>query len=64
MEGVIIISAKDTVEDRIKGLKLGADDYLAKPFHLTELGARVEALISRKYFHSSNKITFNELVID
>lgn len=64
MEGVIIISAKDTVEDRIKGLKLGADDYLAKPFPLTELGARVEALISRKYFHSSNKITFNELVID
>jgi DNA-binding response OmpR family regulator len=64
MEGVIIISAKDSLEDRIKGLKLGADDYLAKPFHLPELGARVEALIRRKNFQGSNKIVFKELVID
>lgn len=64
MEGVIIISAKDSLEDRINGLKLGADDYLAKPFHLPELGARVEALIRRKNFKGSNKIVFKELVID
>ena len=39
-EGVIIVSAKDSLEDKIKGLNLGADDYLAKPFHLTDLHAR------------------------
>ncbi len=64
MDGVIIISAKDSLDDRIKGLKLGADDYLPKPFHLPELGARVEALIRRKNFQGSNKIIFNELTID
>lgn len=64
MDGVIIISAKDSLDDRINGLKLGADDYLAKPFHLSELGARVEALIRRKNFQGSNKIVFNELTID
>ncbi len=64
MEGVIIISAKDSLDDRIRGLKLGADDYLPKPFHLSELSARIEALIRRKKFQGSNKIIFNELVID
>jgi DNA-binding response OmpR family regulator len=64
MDGVIIISAKDALDDRVKGLKLGADDYLAKPFHLPELGARVEALIRRKNFQGVNKIVFNELAVD
>ena len=64
MDGVIIISAKDSLDDRIHGLKLGADDYLAKPFHLPELSARVEALIRRKNFQGSNKIIFQELTID
>lgn len=64
MDGVIIISAKDSLDDRIKGLKLGADDYLPKPFHLPELGARIEALIRRKNFQGSNVISFNELTID
>jgi len=63
-EGVIIISAKDSLDDRIKGLRLGADDYISKPFHLPELSARVEALIRRKKFQGSNKIVFNELIID
>lgn len=48
-DGVIIISARDSVDDKIAGLDLGADDYLAKPFHLSELNARVKALIRRKY---------------
>ena len=43
-EGVIIISAKDSIDDKITGLNLGADDYLSKPFHLSELGARVAAI--------------------
>lgn len=64
IEGVIIISAKDSLDDRINGLKLGADDYLAKPFHLSELSARIEALIRRKNFQGSNKIVFNELTLD
>lgn len=64
MDGVIIISAKDSIDDRIKGLKLGADDYLSKPFHLSELGARVEAVIRRRNFQGSNKITFHELTVD
>jgi DNA-binding response OmpR family regulator len=64
IDGVIIISAKDSLDDRIKGLKLGADDYLAKPFHLPELSARIEALIRRKNFQGSNKVVFNELSID
>lgn len=47
-ESVLIISAKDTIEDKVLGLELGADDYLAKPFHLAELNARVRSLIRRK----------------
>lgn len=47
-ESVIIISAKDSVDDKVKGLNLGADDYLAKPFHLAELTARVKSVIRRK----------------
>jgi DNA-binding response OmpR family regulator len=62
--GVIIISAKDMVETRIEGLKLGADDFLVKPFHLSELLARIQALIRRKNFNGTNIIGFNELEID
>lgn len=47
-KNVIIISAKDSVEDKVKGLELGADDYLAKPFHLSELNARIRNIIRRK----------------
>jgi len=63
-EGVIIISAKNSIDDKITGLKLGADDYLAKPFHHAELAARIESIIRRKQFNSSNIITQNELSID
>lgn len=47
-ENVIIISAKDSIEDKVAGLELGADDYLAKPFHLAELNARIRSVIRRK----------------
>jgi DNA-binding response OmpR family regulator len=63
-EGIIIISAKDSIEDKIEGLKIGADDYLPKPFHLSELSARIYSLIRRKQFGSSNRIVINELQID
>lgn len=47
-ESVIILSAKDSVDDKVRGLELGADDYLAKPFHLAELHARIKSIIRRK----------------
>ena len=63
-EGVIIISAKETLETRIEGFNLGADDYLTKPFHLSELLVRIQALIRRKNFKGNNLFAFNEIVID
>ncbi|OCK49505.1 DNA-binding response regulator [Chryseobacterium sp. CBo1] len=63
-DGVIIVSAKNAVDDRVKGLQMGADDYLTKPFHLSELMARVFSIIRRKQFDNSNKIQNNELQID
>lgn len=63
-DGVIIISAKNALDDKIEGLKLGADDYLTKPFHLSELMARVYSIIRRKRFSSSNVVKQNELQID
>lgn len=63
-EGVIIVSAKDSLEDKIKGLNLGADDYLAKPFHLAELHARVRSVLRRKKLDSYNYTVCNNLKID
>jgi DNA-binding response OmpR family regulator len=63
-DGVIIISAKNSLDDRIIGLNLGADDYLAKPFFLPELSARISAVIRRKNFGGKNNITFREISID
>ncbi|HOZ98278.1 MAG TPA: response regulator transcription factor [Niabella sp.] len=63
-DGVIIISAKNAIEDKIRGLQIGADDYLAKPFHLSELAARIHSLIRRKQFDTTNIITQHELQID
>lgn len=63
-DGVIIISAKDSIQDRINGLKLGADDYLVKPFHLSELAARINAIIRRKMHNGNNVVSFNEINID
>ncbi|ASZ12611.1 response regulator transcription factor [Chitinophaga pendula] len=63
-DGVIIISAKNSLEDKIKGLQTGADDYLTKPFHLSELAARIYSLIRRKQFENVNVIEQNELKIN
>jgi DNA-binding response OmpR family regulator len=63
-DGVIIISAKETLETKIEGFNLGADDYLTKPFHLSELLVRIQSLVRRKNFNGSNMITFNEIEID
>ena len=63
-DGVIIISAKNSLDDKITGLKTGADDYLTKPFHLSELSARVAAIIRRKSFDGKNTIMFDELQIN
>jgi len=63
-DGVIIVSAKNSIEDKINGLRIGADDYLPKPFHLSELSARVAAIIRRKQFTGNNVLAFNELTID
>jgi DNA-binding response OmpR family regulator len=63
-DGVIIISARDSIDDRIQGLNLGADDYLPKPFHLSELGARIAAVIRRRRFEGNSIIALNELFID
>jgi len=63
-DGVIIISAKNSIEDKVVGLKIGADDYLAKPFHLSELSARIFSIIRRKKFDTANVIEQNELNVD
>ena len=63
-EGVIIVSAKNSLEDKVKGLDLGADDYLAKPFHMAELHARVKSVLRRKKLGGSNFSSFNNLKID
>lgn len=62
--GVIIVSAKDSLDDKIKGLELGADDYLSKPFHLAELSMRIYALIRRKEFAANNTLWSNGIEIN
>src|ERR1700758_4091839 len=61
--GIIIISAKNSLDDKITGLDLGADDYLPKPFHLSELNARIKALIRRRNFAGNKAIVVNEITI-
>jgi len=63
-DGVLIISAKNSLDDKIKGLDLGADDYLSKPFHLSELNARIAAIIRRKNFDGNSVVSFGNLCID
>jgi DNA-binding response OmpR family regulator len=61
--GIIIISAKNALDDKVHGLEIGADDYLTKPFYLPELNARIKALYRRKVYRGSKDIIFNEIQI-
>lgn len=62
--GVLIISAKNSLDDKVHGLELGADDYLTKPFHLPELNARLKAIYRRKYLEGDHLVSFNEISIN
>lgn len=63
-EGVIIVSANDSLDDRIEGLNLGADDYLPKPFHMAELRARVQAVLRRRNFEGNRNIQLGNVTIN
>lgn len=62
--GVLIVSAKNSLDDKISGLDAGADDYITKPFHLPELNARIKSLIRRRLFKGNKLLEFNEIKID
>jgi len=62
--GVLIVSAKNSLDDKLTGLDLGADDYITKPFHLAELNSRVNSLIRRKKFAGNENIVFNEISVN
>jgi DNA-binding response OmpR family regulator len=63
-DGVVIISARDSLDDKLTGLNLGADDYLVKPFHLAELKARIIAVHRRKSFNGNNLLEYEGLSIN
>ena len=62
--GILILSAKNSLDDKIKGLDLGADDYLTKPFHLAELNSRIKALVRRNVYKGEDLVSFNEIKIN
>lgn len=63
-ECVLIISARNSLDDKIKGLNLGADDYITKPFHLAELKARLMAIFRRKAFDNNSILNYDSISID
>ena len=62
--GVVIISANSSLEDKLEGLDLGADDYITKPFHLAELNSRIKAVLRRGKFGGNDTIEFQEISVD
>ncbi|MDP4224043.1 MAG: response regulator transcription factor [Bacteroidota bacterium] len=63
-EGILILSAKSTLEDKLLGLTTGADDYLTKPFHFAELSARINSIYRRNNLQGLNEIQFNEIKVN
>jgi len=63
-DNVIIISARDSLDDKLEGLGLGADDYLTKPFHLAELNARIKAVVRRKALGGRNTVKLSNMELD
>ena len=63
-DNVIIISAKDSLDDKLTGLELGADDYLTKPFHIAELNARIKSVLRRKSFGGKNTVEVANVKLD
>ncbi|MGL4781636.1 MAG: response regulator transcription factor [Bacteroidales bacterium] len=63
-ENVIILSAKDSIDDKVEGLELGADDYLPKPFHLAELNARIKSVIRRNHQNGLMLIEYGNITIN
>jgi DNA-binding response OmpR family regulator len=61
--GIIIISARNSIDDKIAGLNLGSDDYLTKPFHLSELNARIKSIIRRRSFSGNRAVSFDRICI-
>ncbi|MEJ7779525.1 MAG: response regulator transcription factor [Daejeonella sp.] len=62
--GILILSARDSLQDKLNGLNLGADDYLTKPFYVEELNARINALYRRKALKGAEEIKFDDFIID
>ncbi|OJJ17676.1 DNA-binding response regulator [marine bacterium AO1-C] len=62
--GVLIISAKNSLDDKLKGLDVGADDYITKPFHLAELNARIKSILRRRNFGGNREVIFEEICIN
>lgn len=62
--GVIIVSAKDALDDKVRGLAIGADDYMSKPFHLAELSMRIYAVVRRREFSVSNLLESNGVCVN
>lgn len=60
---IIVVSARDSLDDKVTGLEIGADDYLSKPFSMVELNARIKSVIRRSHFSGDNQVQFNELKI-
>lgn len=61
---VLMLTARDSADDKVKGLDLGADDYIVKPFDFNELMARIRAVVRRKYGNSSNRLVIEDLILD
>ncbi|MDW3212201.1 MAG: response regulator transcription factor [Reichenbachiella sp.] len=62
--GVLILTARDALDDKLAGLDMGADDYMTKPFHLSELNARIKSILRRRNFDGSSIVSYKEIEID